>query len=86
MKQAVLVIYRSANGRDGWQPVMQHDVPEWVKEPSIMGRLVAGEQCMDVAEGDAGSYWYRAVPVVSKPEQTMVNTAVEQVRGNATRH
>ena len=59
-KRAVLVIYKSANGRDGWCPVFPADVPEWLKAPEIVGRLVAGEQCCDVAQGPAGSDWYRA--------------------------
>lgn len=69
MKQAHLVIYRSANGRDNWEPVMFDSVPEWVKTPEIMGRLIAGEQCMDAKEGDSGSDWYRAVKVVSEQER-----------------
>ena len=58
--QAKLVIYKSPNGRDHWEPVMQADVPSWVRATEVMGRLVAGEACMDAAEGDSGSAWYRA--------------------------
>lgn len=60
MKEAFAVIYRSANGRDGWQPVKWEDVPAWVKEPGNMAKLISGEMCMKCDEGPAGSDWYRA--------------------------
>lgn len=60
MNQALLVIYASENGRDGWQPVKADDLPEWVRAPETIGRLVAGEMCMKADEGDKGSLWYRA--------------------------
>lgn len=59
-KQAHLVIFASVNGRDGWHPLAPAEVPAWVKDPETMGRLVAGEMCMDTAQGDQGSSWYRA--------------------------
>jgi hypothetical protein len=59
-EQAVIVVYKSENGRDNWQPVLPIDVPEWVKEPGTMGKLVAGMECMDPTIGVAGSAWYRA--------------------------
>ncbi len=63
--QAVLIVYKSENGRDNWQPVLPADVPEFVKRPDVMGSLVAGEECMDAAQGSAGSPWYRAIKVTS---------------------
>ncbi len=68
MSQARLVIYRSPTGRDNWEPVNQSEVPDWVKEPRVMGRLVAGEMCCDTQIGDKGSDWYMARKVVSKEE------------------
>lgn len=78
-KQGRLVIYRSVNGRDNWQPIGEFDVPEWVKQPDVMGRLVAGEQCMDPTEGSRGSAWYRAVRVVSWYEREMVRGALSTI-------
>ncbi len=72
MKQISLVIYRSSNGRDNWEPIGPDSVPEFVRRPEVMGRLVAGEACMDCAEGVAGSDWYRASRVVSKREQDAI--------------
>ena len=68
MSNIRLVIYRSPTGRDNWEPVAQHEVPDWVKEPRTMGRLVAGEMCCDTQIGDKGSDWYKASRVVSKEE------------------
>ena len=69
MKQARLVVYKSENGRDGWMSCMADEVPEFVKRPEVMGRLVAGEQCMDVGEGDSGSAWYRALRVMGERQR-----------------
>lgn len=59
-KQALMVIYRSPNGRSNWQPIPPNEVPDWLKRPSYMGRLAAGEMCMKADEGRHGSDWYRA--------------------------
>ena len=61
--QAKLVIYTSPNARNPWRPLLQHEVPDWVQRPDIMGRLVRGEMCMDPTRGDKGSDWYKAVKV-----------------------
>jgi len=64
MKYAVLVIYKSANGRDGWMPVAEKDVPAWVKKPETIGRLIKGETCMKADDGTQGSDWYKTKRVV----------------------
>lgn len=79
MKQARLVIYRSANGRDNWEPVAADAVPEFVKDPVTMGRLVAGEQCMDAGEGTRGSAWYRARCVVNQRERAVIAGALRTI-------
>lgn len=63
MKQKELVILRSTNGRDGWQPCKPEEVPDWVKTPENMGQLVRGLSCMKADEGEKGSDWYCARPV-----------------------
>ena len=68
MSQALLVIYKSPNGRGNWVPLKRHEVPEFVLREDVMGRLVNGEMCCDVAVGDSGSDWYKAVRVVSERE------------------
>ena len=47
MPDARLVILRSANGEDDWTPVKPEDVPDWLRDPDVMGRLVAG----NIAQG-----------------------------------
>lgn len=64
LKQAMLVIFASSNGRDGWKPMKASEIPDWVKSPDNMARLVAGEMCMKCDEGDKGSMWYLAKRVV----------------------
>ena len=70
MAEAMVVVMRSANGEDGWEPVKPEDVPDWVKEPDCMGRLVAGDMAQGPAEGllvpDEVRAWYRAeiVPTI----------------------
>lgn len=78
-QQALLVIYRSRNGRDNWEPVLPDDVPAWVKAPDIMGRLVQGEQCMDAGERPNGSMWYRAKRVVNQYDQGVIDGALSTI-------
>ena len=61
-KTEPMIIYKSKNGRDHWKPVMPEDVPNWVIEPRILGRLVAGEICMDPQRND-GNTWWKAVKI-----------------------
>ena len=76
LKQAKLIVYRSENGRDNWEPIPTDAVPAFVKDPVTMGRLVAGEECMDTREGTRGSAWYRAVRVVTQQERAIVEGAL----------
>lgn len=88
LKQAFAVIYRSPNGRDGWQPVKWEEVPTWVKEPKNMARLVAGEACMKCDEGETGSDWFRAEvinPDVSADVKALRKAKAKRERRNARR-
>ena len=60
MKETELIIFESPNGRDQWKPLLPKDVPEWVKDPEIISRMIDGEICMDAKIGDKGSPWYCA--------------------------
>ena len=66
MAKSMLIIYRSPNGEDSWEPVKPEDVPDWVKAPDVMAHLVAGE----MAQADSTLLianelrpWYRAEQV-----------------------
>jgi hypothetical protein len=61
--EARLIILRSPDGESDWTPVMPDQVPEWLKDPVVVGRLVNGE----MAQGPSGILlpdqfhpWYRA--------------------------
>lgn len=61
IKQDNIIIFTSVNGREPWHPVKPEEVPEWVKHPDNMAKMLSGEECMKCDEGVAGSAWYRAV-------------------------
>jgi hypothetical protein len=64
MPDARLIILRSANGEDDWTPVKPEDVPDWLKDPVVMGRLVAGNMAqgpVNVVLPDELRPWFRAV-------------------------
>lgn len=44
---------------DAWQPLMDHDTPEWVKEPEVIAQLKNGIHVSRHPE--AGGRWYRGV-------------------------
>ena len=67
-KLAWMIIQSSPTGEDSneWMPIMPEDLPEWVKDPVVMGRMWHGEKvCMNP---DRGTVWYRGVRV-NKPRQ-----------------
>lgn len=67
MRMANLIIYASDDGREHWAPVKPNDVPMWVRDPAVLGALASGEECMNCAEGQSGSKWYRALRVEDLP-------------------
>lgn len=68
MPEGLLVILRTETPRDdaSWKLVLPADVPEWVKEPDNMARLVAGDMCSKPEADEFG--WYRAEKVSSDGE------------------
>lgn len=60
MPSALIIVYKSPNGRDGWEPVKQEDVPEWVADPTNMANMLEGYMANDPTQGEAGSDWWRA--------------------------
>ena len=81
IKQSFLVIFKSANGRDGWKPVKPEDVPDWVKDPDNVSRLVDGEACMDPTS-ESGTDWFMALPL---PEQADIDAWVAAKEKRAKR-
>lgn len=66
MPEALLIILRSENGRDGWTAIKNEDVPDWVKDPENIRRMVEGEMCCRPETGDES--WYRCEKVSSEGE------------------
>lgn len=60
-KAAWMVIESSPIGKDDsiWTPVMPEDLPEWVKDPEVMGKMRNGEKVS--MNPDKGTVWYRGV-------------------------
>lgn len=62
-KKAVLVILVSHDEGDTWAPVPVEEVPEWLKRPEIVGRIMHGEMVQNDGRVLAASHsrpWYRA--------------------------
>lgn len=76
LKAAELIIWRSPDGEKGWKIIKPDEVPDWVKHPDVMGRLVAGDMVTDQKHSP---FWYRAEPTPSAQE-------VARIHGNALRH
>jgi hypothetical protein len=73
--EAFLVIFKSADGKTGWSPVKPEDVPEWVKTPVHIGRIMNGEM---VSSGDG---WYVAAKAADlQPAQVDGDIQVPEVR------
>lgn len=82
--QANLIIFSSPNGRDHWDPVLPEDVPEWLKEPDVVARLVAGEECMKAGESE--NRWFYAEQAPTEEDiRRMVSADQKQARKNAKR-
>lgn len=72
-----MVVFRSPNGRDQWKAIKPAEVPEFLKHPDTMARLVTtGEMVMDPRVSE---WWYRVEKVPSKQ-------VIQRIVGNAQRH
>lgn len=83
--QAVFVIWASQDGRENWVKVKPEDVPDWVRHPNVLGRLVNGDMCMAPRDGDRGSLWYRADVFLGDPERQRLEEALK-VRDEQAAH
>lgn len=64
-KKAVLVILVSHDEGETWAAVPTKDVPEWLKAPEIIGRIMHGEIAQEKGRvlSAASRPWYRAEAV-----------------------
>ena len=76
-KKALFVILASENGRDGWRPVKHDDLPQWLLDPDVLGRLVNGDVAMKCDEWPKGSLHYRAIVYPGAQQAARINTALK---------
>ena len=55
---AMLIIYSSPDGQV-WSPVLPADVPDWLKDPDTIAKLVDGLMCQSPNSGSRTT-WFRA--------------------------
>ena len=72
-----LIIYSLPDGENDWQPVKPADVPDWVKDPDNLARLVDGEACSDQT-CDPPTAWYRAERVLTQADQDAIDAALNK--------
>ncbi|MDA8260571.1 MAG: hypothetical protein M0Z99_33890 [Betaproteobacteria bacterium] len=46
----ILVFFESQDGVRDWKPVDREQIPDWVRTPEIIDRLIAGEKVRNTAE------------------------------------
>jgi len=61
--EQTMVVYASPDGSTGWRPLIPEAVPEWVKEPDVMGNLANGRIAYLQGGNDVAPMWYRAEPI-----------------------
>lgn len=73
MPEGLLIIYKSEDDGETWEPLKTEDVPPWLKQPDVMARLVAGDMAKTEFVGGLSvrGYvfpWYRAERMSSEGE------------------
>lgn len=48
--ERILVFFESPNGRDLWKAVERENIPDWLRDQSIVDRMIAGEQVVNTAD------------------------------------
>lgn len=82
-ESGVLVIYKSLDC-ETFEPVKAADVPDLVKAPDVVARMVDGEACRNEDEPD--SPWYIAKRVLSDADESALMAAyVRRQRRNRIR-
>lgn len=60
LKYANLVVLKKTHEKArAWEPVAPEDVPEWLKDPQVMGHLVRGNCASNESKGKE---WFCALP------------------------
>ena len=57
----ILVFFASPDGKNDWKPVNRDLLPDWLKKPEIVDRMIAGEQVWNTA--DKVLLYYKVVEI-----------------------
>jgi hypothetical protein len=66
LKQVMAVVLASEDGESGWTPLRPEEVPAWVRNEDVMGRLLYGEIAQDSTLED--KRWFRAERLPNKAQ------------------
>lgn len=71
-----LILYRSKDDCESWNPVKVVEIPKWVKElsPAVIARMVDGEALQDTTS-ETGSDWFILKRVVSPTDEARMQAA-----------
>jgi hypothetical protein len=90
MKQANLIIYVSNDGGANWTALALTDVPDWLKDPDVMRKLIEGEMAQQRPDGlvlpDDVRPWYRAEPAGYDRDVMAIRAAAEKRARRAQRN
>lgn len=77
-KKGLFVILASEwiDHRQKWYVVPHDELPLWVLDPDVLGRMVNGMVAMNCAEGTAGSLYYRAEVQLGAQDQARLDEAL----------
>lgn len=57
----ILVFFGSLDGETDWRPVDRELLPDWIRDPDIIDRMLAGEKAINTA--DRHPVYYRVVEI-----------------------
>lgn len=59
----IFVVFESPNGKDLWKAVAREDIPDWMRDPAVIDKMLAGEQAAKPNLHDGVDRWYKVVEV-----------------------
>ena len=66
----ILVFFESPNGADNWKPVEREQIPDWLRDPDIVDRMMAGEKVRNTEER-VERYFRVVEPVRPRPARDL---------------
>jgi hypothetical protein len=67
MSHELVILFFKASDKQSWVPVPREEIPEWLRNETVIDRLVAGECIRNVeAENRTGMMWWTALAIDRK--------------------